>query len=108
MKFSSKYLEDAVEAFAGLPGIGRKSALRLALHLLKQDDLITEHFAKAITTMRSAIKECQKCHNLSDEAVCGICKDPRRNEKLICVVETVRDVMAIEETGQFHGKYHVL
>lgn len=108
MKFSSKYLEDAVEAFATLPGIGRKSALRLALHLLKQDGAVTTQFAEALKTMRAGIRECEKCHNLADGKQCTICADPRRRTEIICVVETVRDVMAIEETGQFRGVYHVL
>lgn len=108
MTFSSKLIEKAVEAFSALPGIGRKTALRLVLHLLKQEKTVTEQFANALTTMREGIRECSQCHNLSDEAVCQICSDPRRDRSLVCVVENIRDLMAIEETGQFRGLYHVL
>jgi recombination protein RecR len=108
MNFSSKLLEKSVDAFAGLPGIGRKTALRLALHLLKQDKSNTEQFTSAIVAMRNGIRDCKVCHNLSDEDVCAICADMRRDKSLICVVESMRDIMAIEETGQFRGLYHVL
>jgi recombination protein RecR len=108
MNFSSKLLEKSVDAFAGLPGIGRKTALRLALHLLKQDKSNTEQFTAAIAAMRNGIRDCKVCHNLSDEDVCAICADMRRDKSLICVVESMRDIMAIEETGQFRGLYHVL
>jgi recombination protein RecR len=108
MNFSSKLLEKSVDAFAGLPGIGRKTALRLALHLLKQDKSNTEQFTSAIAAMRNGIRDCKVCHNLSDEDVCAICADMRRDKSLICVVESMRDIMAIEETGQFRGLYHVL
>jgi recombination protein RecR len=108
MNFSSKLLEKSVDAFAGLPGIGRKTALRLALHLLKQDKSNTEQFTAAIAAMRNGIRDCKVCHNLSDTDVCAICEDMRRDKSLICVVESMRDIMAIEETGQFRGLYHVL
>lgn len=108
MTFSSKLIEKAVEAFASLPGIGRKTALRLVLHLLKQDKATTTQFASALVAMREGIRECQTCHNLADEAVCQICADTRRDRSLVCVVENIRDLMAIEDTGQYRGLYHVL
>jgi len=108
MNFSSKLLEDAVDAFASLPGVGRKSALRLVLYLLKQDKEKSAIFANALIKSRNEIKECKKCHNLSDDDICTICANPVRNQQMICVVESIRDVMAIEETGQFKGLYHVL
>ena len=108
MTFSSKLIEKAVEAFASLPGIGRKTALRLVLHLLKQEKAFTEDFSAALVAMREGIRECRRCHNLSDDALCQICADQRRDQSLVCVVENIRDLMAIEETGQFRGLYHVL
>lgn len=108
MTFSSKLIEKAVEAFASLPGIGRKTALRLVLHLLKQDTSTTEQFASALVAMRAGIRECSRCYNLADEAVCHICADARRDRSLVCVVENIRDLMAIEDTGQYRGLYHVL
>jgi recombination protein RecR len=108
MTFSSKLIEKAVEAFAGLPGIGRKTALRLVLHLLKQEKSTTEQFANALLAMREGIRECRQCHNLSDDEVCQICADQRRDKSQVCVVENIRDLMAIEDTGQFRGLYHVL
>jgi recombination protein RecR len=108
MNLSSKLLEEAVEAFATLPGIGKKTALRLALHLCKREPADSEQFANAILKMRQGIKSCQVCHNLSDDEVCAICRDQNRDHKVICVVESIRDVMAIEDTGQFRGLYHVL
>jgi recombination protein RecR len=108
MNFSSKLIEKAVDAFAGLPGIGRKTALRLVLHLLKQEKNYTEQFSTALMAIREGIRECQKCHNLSDSDLCQICADPRRDQSLLCVVENVRDLMAIEDTGQYRGLYHVL
>ena len=108
MNFSSKLIEEAVNAFATLPGIGRKTALRLALHLMQQEQEVTEHFTEALLNMRKNIKTCAICHNLSDSDICGICSDTRRDSALVCVVEGIRDVMAIEETGQYRGKYHVL
>lgn len=108
MIFSSKLIEKAVEAFASLPGIGRKTALRLVLHLLKQDKAVTEQFSSALVAMREGIKSCRTCHNFSDGDICQICSDARRDHTLVCVVEGVRDLMAIEETGQYRGLYHVL
>ena len=108
MNFSSKLIEDAVNAFASLPGIGKKTALRLVLHLINQETDVSEQFADAIVNMRKNIKSCQKCHNLSDTPVCNICSNPRRDAKTICVVENIRDIMAIEDTSQFKGLYHVL
>ena len=106
--FSSKLIEDAVNAFASLPGIGRKTALRLVLHLVKQPIDNTEEFAHALLKMRAGIKTCGTCHNISDADLCSVCIDPRRERSLVMVVEGIRDVMAIEETGQFKGLYHVL
>lgn len=108
MTFSSKLIEKAVEAFATLPGIGRKTALRLVLHLLKQEKSATEQFSSALVAMREGIRECRQCHNLSDDELCQICADPRRDRSLVCVVENIRDLMAIEDTSQFRGLYHVL
>lgn len=108
MNFSSKLIADAVAAFATLPGIGKKTALRLVLHLIEQDKGTTQDFAKALVVMRENIKSCSRCHNLSDDPICTICSDPRRDPSLVCVVESIRDVMAIEDTGQFRGMYHVL
>ena len=108
MNFSSKLIEEAVGAFATLPGIGKKTALRLVLHLIQQEKSSTTEFAEALVRMRENIRECARCHNLSDSELCTICADTRRNETVVCVVETIRDVMAIEDTGQFRGVYHVL
>ncbi len=108
MEFSSKLLENAVYEISQLPSIGKRTALRLALHLLQQDVKQTERLAFALTQLRQKIKHCKKCHNISDVALCEICVNPLRNERLICVVEDIRDVMAIESTGHFRGMYHVL
>ncbi len=108
MTFSSRLIEKAVEAFASLPGIGRKTAFRLVLHLLKQDKTVTLQFTDALVRMREGIRECRICHNLADQEVCQLCADTRRDRSLVCVVESVRDLMAIEETSQYHGLYHVL
>lgn len=108
MEFSSKLLERAVNEMAQLPGIGKRTALRLVLHLLKQPADQTQFLAQALTAMREEIKFCKSCHNISDVEVCEICGNPSRNHKIICVVEDVRDVMAIENTNQFKGIYHVL
>lgn len=108
MEFSSKLLEKAVNEMAQLPGIGKRTALRLVLHLLKQPSEQTQFLSQALTTMRDEIKFCKNCHNISDVDVCEICSNAARNHKIICVVEDVRDVMAIENTNQFKGIYHVL
>ncbi len=108
MNFSSKLIEKAVDAFATLPGIGRKTAFRLVLHLLKQDKIVTEQFTTALANMKAGVRDCRICHNFSDEEVCEICADKRRDRSLICIVESVRDLMAIEDTSQYRGLYHVL
>ena len=108
MNFSSKLIEEAVNSFASLPGIGRKTALRLVLHLVKQPNENTEGFANALLRMRSGIKTCGICHNIADADVCSVCLDMRRDRKTVMVVEGIRDVMAVEETGQFRGLYHIL
>ena len=107
-QYSSLLLDKAVGEFAKLPGIGRKTALRLVLHLLKQPDADVASFADAITTMKRDVKYCSVCHNVSDSELCPICSDSRRDSSLVCVVENIRDVMAIENTMQYHGLYHVL
>jgi recombination protein RecR len=106
--FSSKLLQSAVDEFSKLPGIGKKTALRLVLHLLKQPEEEVEVFAKAFTNLRNNILYCRKCFNISDNEICEICASPNRDQTLICVVEDLRDVIAIENTGQFRGLYHVL
>ena len=107
-QFPSLLLDRAVGEFAKLPGIGRKTALRLVLHLLKQSTEDVEAFADALTTMKHDVKYCSVCHNISDTDICPICSDHRRDSSQICVVENIRDVMAIENTMQYHGSYHVL
>lgn len=108
MEFSSKLLENAVAEMSQLPGIGKRTALRLVLHLLKQPENQTERLASALSSLRSHIKFCKKCHNISDIELCEICENPKRDAGMVCVVEDIRDVMAIEATGQFRGLYHVL
>lgn len=108
MNFTSKLIQESVEAFSSLPGIGKKSALRLVLYLMNQPKDATQEFTSAIINMRENIKTCANCHNISDTETCGICADTRRDKSTICVVENIRDVMAIEDTGQFRGVYHVL
>lgn len=108
MNFSSVLLENAVKEFAKLPGIGKKTALRLILHLLKQNNEQVQYFCETISKMRSEIKYCQRCHNVSDANICNICSNYARVKNQICVVENLRDVMAIEATQQFNGTYHVL
>jgi len=108
MNFSSKLLENAVNEVSQLPGIGKRTALRLVLHLLKQPANQTHQLSKALNNLVDEIKLCKKCHNISDVEICEICANPSRNEEIICVVEDVRDVMAIENTAQFKGLYHVL
>lgn len=107
-QYPSALLTDAVEAIGTLPGVGRRSALRLALHLLRQPAENVHHFTEAINRLRDGVQYCKCCHNISDDEVCSICSDPRRDRSQICVVENVRDVMSIEGTGQYHGLYHVL
>ena len=106
--YSSKLLEEAVQEFSTLPGIGKKSALRLVLHLLKQEDKDVEHFGNTILRMKQEIITCKECHNISDTEVCHICSDPYRDRQTICVVESIRDVMSVENTQQYMGVYHVL
>ena len=106
--YPSKLLEEAVDAISTLPGIGRRSALRLALHLLKQPQENVHHFASAVKNLRDEVKYCRTCRMIADEDICAICADRSRDHKTICVVESVRDVMSIENTGQYHGVYHVL
>ena len=108
MEFSSKLLEKAVNEMAQLPGIGKRTALRLVLHLLKQPTEKTRFLSDALTMMREEVKFCNSCHNISDLELCEICSNANRNHKIICVVEDIRDVMAIENTQQFKGIYHVL
>ena len=107
-QYPSLLLERAVGEFSKLPGIGRKTAMRLVLHLLKQDDAMVENFGNAIVTLKREVKYCKVCHNLSDTEVCLICDNPKRDASTVCAVESVRDVMAVEATQQFNGVYHVL
>ena len=107
-QYPSVLLENAVGEFAKLPGIGKKTALRLVLHLLRQEDAQVENFVSAIATLKREIRYCACCHNISDSEICAICSDKSRDSSLICVVENVRDVMAIENTAQFKGLFHVL
>jgi len=108
MNFSSKLLEAAVSEFSKLPGVGQKTALRLVLHLLNQDKDEVERFSASISKLRNEIQFCSVCHNISDMPVCEICSAPKRDRSLVCVVEDTRDVMAIENTSQYNGLYHVL
>lgn len=107
-QYPSKLLERAVSETSKLPGVGRKSALRLVLHLLRKDPVQTHALADSLIRLRDEVKFCKCCHNISDEEVCEICSDPRRDRSLICVVENVQNVMAVEATGQYKGLYHVL
>ena len=107
-QYPSELLEKAVQEFSKLPGVGRKTALRLVLHLLRQDTDEVMQFTETIAHMRQEVKHCRICHNISDSEVCPICSDPRRDESTICVVENVQDVMAVENTQQYQGLYHVL
>ena len=108
MQFSSQLLENAVNEFAKLPGIGKKTALRLVLHLLKQQENDVQQFSEVIAKMRNEIKFCQRCFNVSDGDICSICANSMRKQETICVVENIRDVIAIESTQQYNGTYHVL
>jgi recombination protein RecR len=108
MEFSSKIIEQAVEAFAQLPGVGRKTALRYVLHVIKQDNTQVELLSKLLLQLKTDLKFCQKCHNISEQNICEICLNPLRDESTICVVQDYRDIMAIENTGLYKGHYHVL
>lgn len=108
MNYPSKLIEQAIDEIAKLPGIGKKSALRMALHLLKRDEKHTLKLAEAIVAMRTQIRYCEQCHNISDTEICGICASQKREASLVCVVEDARDVLAIENTSQYRGLYHVL
>jgi recombination protein RecR len=108
MQFSSQLLENAVNEFSKLPGIGKKTALRLVLHLLKQEENNVQQFSEVIAKMRNEIKFCQRCYNVADGDICSICANSMRKQETICVVENIRDVIAIESTQQFNGTYHVL
>ncbi len=108
MNFSSRLIEEAVTAFSSLPGIGKKTALRLVLHLIGQEPEATTQLSEALSKMREHIKNCKVCGNISDLDTCNICTDAHRDKSTICVVESIRDVMAIEDTGQYKGVYHVL
>jgi recombination protein RecR len=108
MEFSSKLLENAVYEMSQLPGIGKRTALRLVLHLLKQPEERTEHLTHALSKLKNEVNFCKSCHNISDTEICEICANPKRDESLVCVVEDIRDVMAIENTSQYSGLYHVL
>ncbi|GMV78319.1 MAG: recombination protein RecR [Chitinophagaceae bacterium] len=108
MQLPSVLLENAVAEFSKLPSIGKKTALRLVLHLLKKEENEVKHFGETIVTMRSNIKFCKRCHNISDGDICSICSNSTRKQNIICVVENIRDVIAIESTQQFNGTYHIL
>ena len=108
MQFSSQLLENAVNEFAKLPGIGKKTALRLVLHLLKQEENNVQQFSEVVSKMRNEIKFCQRCYNVADGDICSICANSMRKQETICVVENIRDVIAIESTQQYNGTYHVL
>ena len=107
-QYPSQLLEKAVQEFSKLPGIGRKTALRLVLWMLRQDDADVEGFVEAVSKLKAGVKYCKVCHNISDSDICPICSDHRRDQSTVCVVENIQDVMAIENTQQFHGLYHVL
>lgn len=108
MEFSSKIIEQAVDAFAQLPGVGKKTALRFVLHVIKQEQYKTDNFSKLINQLKTDLKFCNKCHTISEQDICEICANPLRDEKIICVVQDYRDVLAIENTGLYKGHYHVL
>ena len=108
MEFSSKLIEQAVGHFATLPGVGKKSALRYVLHLIKQDEQDVANFAEILRALKHDLKYCKNCHNISDNDICEVCANPVRNKQLVCVVQDYRDVMAIENTGLYKGVYHVL
>lgn len=105
---SSKLLENAVEQFASLPGVGRKTALKYALFLLKKNEAEVQQFIRSLSELKENIRECRQCHNIADGELCDICSDPRRDTSVICVVESIKDILSIEATAQYHGLYHVL
>ncbi|SEG01514.1 recombination mediator RecR [Parabacteroides chinchillae] len=107
-RYPSALLESAVNELASLPGVGRKTALRLALYMLRRDVGYTENFAAALVALRRDVKYCRVCHNICDDEICAICANPQRDHETVCVVENIKEVMAIENTGQFRGVYHVL
>ncbi len=107
-EYPSRLLQQAVDAFASLPGVGRRTALRLALYMLRQDKDSVARFTNSISAFREEVKRCKHCHNISDTEVCDICNDPRRDRSVVCVVQNVQDVIAIEHTQQYRGLYHVL
>ena len=108
MNFPSKLIEEAVNEISKLPGIGKKSALRLTLHLLKRDEIQTQQLANALISMRTKTTYCRQCHNISDDVLCNICTSPKRDAHILCIVEDTRDVLAIENTAQYRGLYHIL
>ena len=108
MNFSSKLIEDAVNEFSRLPGVGKRTALRFVLHLMKQNPSEVNQFGNAFIKLRAELRYCEKCHNVSDKPLCEVCANPHRDHSLVCVVEDIRDVMAIENTQQYRGVYHVL
>ncbi|MGY6742194.1 MAG: recombination mediator RecR [Cecembia sp.] len=108
MNFPSKLIENAVNEISKLPGIGKKTALRLALHLLKQKESFTEELSSALLALRKEVKYCSTCFNISDQEICSVCSSPRRDKSIICVIEDIPDVLAIENTSQYNGLYHVL
>ncbi len=108
MNFSSKLIEEAVNEFSKLPGVGKRTALRFVLHLMKQDKTDVEQFSTAFLKLRSELRHCEKCHNVSDKTLCDVCSSSHRDHGTICVVEDIRDFMAIENTQQYRGVYHVL
>ncbi|MCC6372957.1 MAG: recombination protein RecR [Bacteroidia bacterium] len=108
MEFSSKIIEQAVDAFAQLPGVGKKTALRFVLHVIKQDKIQSENLSRLVMQLKTDLRFCERCHNISEQTICEICSNPSRDESLVCVVQDYRDVMAIENTGLYKGHYHVL
>jgi recombination protein RecR len=108
VEFSSKIIEQAVDAFAQLPGVGKKTALRFVLHVIKQEKHQTDNLSKLINQLKTDLKFCHKCHNISEHEVCEICSNPARDEKIVCVVQDYRDILALENTGLYKGHYHVL
>jgi recombination protein RecR len=108
LEFSSKIIEQAVEAFAQLPGVGKKTALRFVLHVIKQDKQQSDNLSRLVSQLKTELKFCNKCHNISEQDVCEVCSNPSRDETTVCVVQDYRDILAIENTGLYKGHYHVL